>query len=251
MTEASRRGRVIDAMQVLLDGDGPSFFVAGGARISGGRGDALIRIDVAEHARRQRCGSGAITELWQLDVLMNLPYGQPVPISALDDAERWALDRMPDGAVRREHDWVVRTCAPVAQIVAVVVWGRQLETLLKRVAPFTSVAPCAVVLDPVPRNFDVIAWQASFQGTGVWTASEVGAREHLPAGPVRIRHRTAARWHIEEYAYAQWVTTQRALAPSSSADHVGSALRASDRDGHGPATDPTLDSSRQLRSAPR
>lgn len=210
MVNAVRPQRAIDAMSSLLEG-APSVYVPGGARITGGRADAFVRIDWAEHQRRQRAGlhgAGlkAMTQLWVLDLLMNLPLGEPVAAESLSSDEQWVLARMPAGALDRDGRWVIRRCRPVAEITAVVVWGRHLPAVLRQTEPFTRVAQRMAVLDRVPADFDDIAWQARYHGTGVWAATGEAVTELVAAEPVRHRYYKPARWKANEYAYRAWLT---------------------------------------------
>ena len=206
--------RAVGAISSLLEG-APSVYVPDGAHITGGRADAFVCIDWAEHERRQQTGLKAITQLWHLDLLMNLPLDEPVAVESLSSDERWCLDRIPRGAIECDGRWAIRRCKPAAAIAAVVVWGKELGPLLKRADPFTQVAQRMVVLDHVPHNFDQIAWQASFLGTGVWAATDNEVTELIPADPVRHRYYKPARWKVNEYAYRAWLTDQRKPAPAS------------------------------------
>lgn len=249
MRPVTDRGPILGAMASLLGGD-PAVYVAEAARITGGRADAFVRIDAGEHARRCAGGLGAITQMWMLDVLMNLPLDQPVRVADLDADERWALDRIPAAAVRRDGAWVTRLCRPVAEIAAVVVWGRRLQPLLKRTAPFTRVAPRMIVLDQVPADFDEIAWQACFQGTGVWSVADGRAVELVVAEPVRHRYYTPGRWQVNESAYRAWFRAQPTPAPSSPEDPAESAPPGSGQCLPRSASGPVRGSGQQLRSAP-
>jgi hypothetical protein len=250
MGSPAQQDQVIGAMSSLLDG-APAVYVSKGAQITGGRGDAFVRVDVGEHERRQSCGLGAITQLWMLDVLMNLPLGEPVSISGLDSSEQWTLDRLPGGAVQREGRWVIRLCRPVTEIAAVVVRGQRLQPLLKQAAPFTRVAQRMVVLDSVPENFDEVAWEACYQGTGVWSATSAGVTEHVAAEPVQHRYYTAARWRVNERAYRAWLRNQPAPVPSSPADRVESRQPELGRSVRRSQTPADHGNCQQLRSAPR
>lgn len=150
---------------------------------------------------------------------MDLPLGEPVSIESLSDSEKWALDRVPRGAVDRDGRWVIRVCRPVSEVAAVVAWGQRLEPLLKQIAPFTRVAQRMVVLDRVPVGFEEVAWQARYEGVGVWTANGNGVSELVAAEPVRPRRYPPARWHVNEYAYRSWLTAQLALASSNRGCH--------------------------------
>lgn len=240
---------MIGAMGSLIGGD-PSVYVAEAARITGGRGDAFVRIDADERERRCASGLGAITQMWMLDVLMNLPLDQPVRVADLDAGEQWALDRIPAAAVRRDGAWVTRLCRPVTEIAAVVVWGRRLEPLLKRTAPFTRVAQRMIVLDQMPADFDQIAWQACFQGTGVWSWTADGAIELVVAEPVWHRYYTPGRWQVNESAYHAWLRAQPTPAQSSQAYPAESTPPGSGQYPPRAATGPARGSGQQLRSAP-
>ncbi|WP_079623853.1 hypothetical protein [Mycobacteroides abscessus] len=203
-----RHARVVGAMSSLLEGE-PSIYVPDGARITGGRGDAFVRIDWAEHDRRQQTRLKAITQLWHLDMLMNLPLDEPVAADSLTSDEQWCLDRVPAGAVERHGRWAIRRCKPVTTITAVVLWGSHLQTLLKGVAPFARVAQRMLVLDHVPEKFDQIAWEARYQGVGVWVTTDTEVSELIAPEPVRPRYYTPARWKANEYAYRAWLTMQK------------------------------------------
>ncbi|SKF51121.1 Uncharacterised protein [Mycobacteroides abscessus subsp. abscessus] len=201
-------------MGSLLEGE-PSVYVPDGARITGGRGDAFVQIDWAEHERRKRTGLTAITQLWYLDLLMNLPLDEPVDTASLTRDEQWCLDRVPAGAIEHDGRWAVRRCKPVCTITAIVLWGSELKPLLKRAAPFGRVAPRLLVLDRVPQDFDQIAWQARYYGTGVWAASGSDVLELVAAEPVRPRYYKPARWKVNEYAYRAWLMALKTPAPAS------------------------------------
>jgi hypothetical protein len=222
------RERVIGAMSALIEGE-PATYVASAGRITGGRADAFVRIDEAEHARRQACGMGAVPDLAVLNLLMDLPLGQPVDASSLTVSETWALQRTPVGAVMRDGRWVVRVGRPVADVVAVVAWGRKFNTLLNRVAPFSRLAARMVVLERVPADFDEIGWQARYLGTGVWTYTGGRASELIRADPVRPQYYKPARWRFTEYAYRAWLVSSAAMRATTRGSRVELAPSASDR----------------------
>lgn len=236
-------------MSILLDGD-PAAYVCDGARITGGRGDAFVRIDEAEHQRRRQTGLGAITQLWMLDALMNLPLGQPVSVDGLTESEQWVLDRLPAGAAQRDGRWITRVCRPVSEIAAVVMWSPQWQGVLSRIAPFTRVAQRMIVLEQVPSDFEQLAWQARYQGTGVWAATANGATELVRAEPVQHRYFKPARWQVYESAYRAWLMTQPGPAPSSPDDPDGSARPKSGQSVQRSEPDPGHGSSPRLRPAP-
>ncbi|SKU61507.1 hypothetical protein [Mycobacteroides abscessus] len=204
--------RAISAMGSLLDGT--PVYVPRGAQITNGRGDAFVHIDWTEHQRRQQVGLKAITQLWHLDLLMNLPLDQPVDAGSLTADEKWCLERIPAGAIERDGNWAIRRCKPVISIAAVIGWGPQLQKLLRSVAPFARVAQRMVVLDRIPTNFDEISWEASYDGVGVWLATDNESTELISPEPVRPRYYTPARWKANEHAYRAWLAT-RNQAPTA------------------------------------
>ncbi|WP_052619111.1 hypothetical protein [Mycobacteroides abscessus] len=203
--------QLIDAMGVLLEG-APAVFVPDAARISGGRADAFVRIDAAEHERRCQVRLEAVTPLWKLDLMLNLPFGEPVAVQSLNSDELWTLERMPKGTVQRGEGTVTRVCRPVAEVAAVVARGVSLPKLLAQVAPFKRVAQRMLVLDAVPGDFDEIGWQAKFHGVGVWALTGSEAVELIAADPFKFRYYTGARWRVSEYAYRAWLDAQRVLS---------------------------------------
>lgn len=204
------RETAIDAMAPVVDGE-PSVYVPGGARmLTQGRADAFIRIDPAEHARRQSAGMTAVTQLWMASTLMNLPLGEAIPLDSLARDEQWAIDRLPRGAIARDATTVTRLCRPVSTIATVVLWHDHLPTALTRLAPFHRVATRILVMTAIPTDFDQIAWQASYQGVGVWTLTARGAAEVIPAEPYTPRYYRPARWVITDYAYRTWLTASKA-----------------------------------------
>ncbi|CPT91622.1 Uncharacterised protein [Mycobacteroides abscessus] len=216
-------GRVINAIGSLFDGD-PCDYVTGGARITGGRADAFIRVDSNEHRRRQALGLGAVPHLGVLDLLMDLPLGEPIRIGSLNESERWALDRVPPGVVALEGQWVTRVCRPVADVVAAVMWGGRLESLLRRISVFSAACQRIVVLDRMPRRLEDIAWQAQLSGTGVWVRSHDDVIELIRPEPVALRYFKAARWRFGEYGYRAWLTAKPLPMPDTSRGYLaGSA----------------------------
>lgn len=203
--------QLIDAMGVLLEG-APAVFVPNAARITGGRADAFVRIDAAEHERRRQEKLKAVTPLWKLDLMLNLPFGEPVAVQSLDSDERWTLERMPKGTVQRGEGTVTRVCRPVAEVAAVVASGASLPKLLAQVAPFKRAAQRMVALDAIPDDFDEIGWQAKFHGVGVWALTGSEAVELIAADTFKLRYYTGARWRVSEYAYRAWLDAQRVLS---------------------------------------
>jgi hypothetical protein len=219
------RERVVGAMSTLIEGE-PASYVPSAGRITGGRADAFVRVDAVEDARRQACGMGAVPDLAVLNLLMNLPFDQPVDTSSLTESEAWALQRTPAGAVIRDGRWVIGVSRPVAEVVAVVAWGRKLDALLNRVAAFGRLATRMVVLERIPPDFDETCWQASYLGTGVWAHEGNRARELVRAETVRPRYYKPSRWRFTEYAYRAWlgsIAATQATNPGNRAELAPSA----------------------------
>src|SRR6476620_11920469 len=75
------------------------FLVPNGSTIVGTRADAVIAVLESEHARRVAAGLGAVTDVWIIDALMNLPIGAPVPIDSLSAEGLSDLRRAPASVV--------------------------------------------------------------------------------------------------------------------------------------------------------
>jgi hypothetical protein len=165
--------------------------------------EALIcyRLNDSEHARRQRAGTGAIVSADVLELLLSLPVALPVPIAALTDRERAALNLAPPGAVTRSYGQVTRhAAAPVAVELALIAarsWRTGLE-VAGRFAPFCS---RAMVLRRPPANRADVRLQAGFYGVGVIVVEDLETEVLVSPAPFQRHRFTAAGWRFLEEVY--------------------------------------------------
>jgi hypothetical protein len=191
--------------------------VPGAARASGVRADAVVAVDVAEHARRAEAGLGAVPDLSVLHALMCLPLHAAVPVADLGDVVRRLLSKAPPGCV----DWLddrtqVRRCfVPAASAPLVVVRGATWRPALRRAAAFEPFATRIVLLTRPPRRVADIAWEADVDGAGLWITHPSGEIEEIVApAPFVQRYVKPAGWRFAEHAYAAWLAHSSAESPA-------------------------------------
>lgn len=181
--------------------------VRGAARVSGGRADAVVVVDAAEHTRRTAAGLGAVPDYSTLYALMCLPADAPVPVADLGDVTHRLLGKAPAGCV----DWldtthVQRRYVPAASAPLVVVRSATWRPALRRAAVFEPFATRVVLLTRTPRRVADIAWEADVDGTGLWIAHPDGDVEEIVAPAPWVEHYVnAAGWRFAEHAYAAWL----------------------------------------------
>jgi hypothetical protein len=175
--------------------------IAGGARVAGAAGDALVLPDPVEHERRTRAGLGGVTSLVLLDTLMNLPLGMPVPAADLDVLARAHLARVPGGVIELREAQITRVLTPPLTVVAVLVRARDWRRGVTRASCFAPFAQRVLLLDREPKP--ELLWEASVFGVGVWVDTADGAmREVCPPAPFVRRYWKPAGWRFAERAYA-------------------------------------------------
>lgn len=206
--------------------------VPGAARASGARGlvgaDAVVTVDVAEHARRAAMGLGAVPDYSTLYALMCLPIDAAVPVADLGGVVRRLLSEAPPGCV----EWLggatrVRRCyVPAATVGLVVVRGATWRPALRRAAAFEPFAARVVLLPRPPRRVADIAWEADVDGTGLWItrpgsgSRDAGEIEEIVAPePYVSRHLKPAKWRFAEHAYAAWLTHTAGAAAGPAVAH--------------------------------
>ena len=172
------------------------------------------RVDAAEMHRRCSVGCSSIQSSDQLETLMSLPIGLPVPVHALMPREQRQIDRLCKGAVSRDGDHVIRRAvSPLRVDLAVVpakTWRSGLE-LAGRFAPF---AARMMWLSRMPADQDDMRAAVRQFGIGVAVDVDGGAEVILdPAPYVRKRH-TAAGWQFIEQVFEQAIRWPRPLPPA-------------------------------------
>lgn len=201
-TQASPGG-VADAIKIdapgVLPVDGEYALV----RTLGTSALLWYRVDEREHARRQLVGLRAVTRPEVLDLLLGLPEGEPVPVSALSAREKAALHRVPPGVVEYDGLSVVRHAITPASVQLALVSARSWKAGLASAARFAPFCTRAMLLHRAPRDLSEMQMQADFYGVGVVLRRE-GELQLLVAPRPFVRHRfTAAGWQFLEDVYGQ------------------------------------------------
>jgi hypothetical protein len=203
--------------------------VAGGARAAGAAGEALVAWDHAEQARRRQAGLGAITSLWLLDAVMNLPLGTPVRASDLSETTWNDLLGAPAGVVKIEGAWVTRLLTPPLTVVAAAVRGKGWRRPLQRVGRFTPFAQRLLILDTPPAS--QLMWEAAVAGVGVWVIKDHHLVVVCAPEPFKRRYWKPAGWRFAERAYAAWLSARHLpeSSPASAGHQVHTAFARSDQ----------------------
>lgn len=190
-------------------GPGPGVardYVADAVRVSGGRGDAVLRVDGAEHARRTGAGVGAVTDLRLLDRLMCLPLGADIAWGDLDAEDAALFQRTSPGIVTVSALGVRRLLVPAVTVDLVVVRQSRWRAGLRAAAAFEPFAQRVLHLPQAPGRIADLLWEADLLGIGVWVGGDDAPEQLLAPAPWRRRYVKAAGWRFAERAYAAWLS---------------------------------------------
>jgi hypothetical protein len=209
---------------------GQWLLVSGGANAAGHRAHALVTVAADEHARRQAAGLGAVTGRGLLYALLSLPWGTPVHTDALHARDRQILRAAPAGVVDFDGDWVIRRLRAPLTVAAAVVEGSTWRRVLGRVAQFAPFCQMIAVFPAAPARFGDMAWEARFDGIGVWVRDDGELVEVVRPEPFRLQCFKAAGWAFHENAYRRWISATRpaGLSPCPEDRQVRTAAEASD-----------------------
>jgi hypothetical protein len=207
----------MNAIFDLLAGECPELALAGAehapVRARGIDATIVYRPNRDEQQRRKEVGLDGVTRLDQLDVMMQLPAGIPVPLESLSITERHLIQRLPHGCVTHTDAGVVRLLTRPLQVkLAIVTTGPlqtgfwSLQAGLKRAGRFAPYCNRVLAIPGEPRDLHQAATEADYWGIGlvVNTAHE----PRLVVAPelfVQRRH-TPAGWFFLEEVHQQ-VTT--------------------------------------------
>ncbi|MCX4856620.1 hypothetical protein [Streptomyces canus] len=167
--------------------------------------DAVVayREDIQEIERRASAGAAELTNRRALELLMNLPLDEAIPVDSLSEAERRALRQLPRGSVLRHDGVVVRQATQPMQIDLAVVPGRTWTATKEKAEWFTPFCSRAVLIDgPLRRREDAVM-EADFYGIGLLVETGKGVEVIVPPRPFVRRRYTAASWQLVENAYRQ------------------------------------------------
>ena len=143
-------------------------------RIFGTTATILHRVDAHEHDRRLRHTMGALRSLELIDVLLDLPAHEPVPLASLTTSTSRILRTAPPGIVTFTEVTVVRQAIPVTRPALAIVrvrTGRVTTTrfrdALSRASQFATYCPRLLLVPAAPEEPDELLAEASWYGIGV------------------------------------------------------------------------------------
>lgn len=158
-----------------------------------------VALDSAEHARRTAVGLGGICSYGQLDLLLGLPVGMPVPVAALDAGDRRTLKRLPAGAVTVTSGMVARHAVRPCRVVLATVRGTVTQATMTQAGRFAPFCPRTIITPTRPRGN--LLFEADFYGIGV-VLDQGGRQETLvEPRPWRLMRHTCSGWAFVERAY--------------------------------------------------
>ncbi|MEW2522821.1 hypothetical protein [Actinacidiphila alni] len=174
----------------------------------------------SEWERRAAAGTPALTRPDTLDLLMGLPVGEAVPVSALSAPEQRALKAMPKGVVVRKNGTVTRQAVQPLQVDLAVVPGRGWESAMALAERFTPFCARAVLVDRPLRRRGEAMLQADFYGIGLMAVVGNELDVLVPPRPFVKRRHSVAGWQFLEGLYGQ--LAQAALALPATAGEAWS-----------------------------
>jgi hypothetical protein len=173
---------------------------------------AVVQLDTEEVQRREAAGLGALAStgrhLRLLHTLFDLPFGEPVPWSAINPLAQAELDCAPAGVLEHESHQVIRLWRPAVTISGVVVVARDNSRRgLGRVGVHAWL-PRGLVATRRPRPSSMLAFEAAHFGIGLVVPQRPAGWELLLA-PQRPRRRRIClqQWQFLEEVYAAWRRT--------------------------------------------
>lgn len=173
---------------------------------------AQVDLDHGEHDRRRAAGLRALTSMRELDVLLQLPHGHPVPMRSLSEHAAQVVSRLPAGAVTFDsaRRCVTRLAVPPLQVVTVAVLAGGPSTLswraaLRQACQFAPYAARVVLVDAEPASVAARSWEADVAGVGLWARHNGLTHELVAPTPFVVQRFTAAGWRFRERAYQSWL----------------------------------------------
>ncbi|MEU9067935.1 hypothetical protein AB0D60_13740 [Streptomyces sp. NPDC048306] len=161
----------------------------------------FYRLDEAEHARREEVSAARLDHMADLESLLTLPVGIPVPLASLDPAARSAVRTLPAGAVDRDRKTATRRAVRPLRVDLAVVRASGWRQGLERAAEFAPFCRRAMLLDRRPSRLDDVLVEADFYGIGVFLAAGNDVEMVLEPEDYRPRRHTAAAWWFVEDLY--------------------------------------------------
>jgi hypothetical protein len=169
----------------------------------------VVQLDPEETKRREAAGLGALASIGRhlplLQALFDLPFGEPVPWSAITPLAQAELDCAPAGVLERGSHQVVRLWRPALTVSGVVVVARDNSRRgLGRVGVHAWL-PRGLVTMRRPRPSSMLAFEAAHFGIGLVVPQRPAGWE-LRLAPQRPRRRRIClqQWQFLEEVYAAW-----------------------------------------------
>lgn len=158
-----------------------------------------IALDPAEHARRTGAGLGGIYSYGQLDLLLGLPVGMPVPVASLDARDRRTLKRLPAGAVTVTSGMVTRHAVRPCKVMLATVRGTVTQATMTRAGRFAPFCSRTIITPTRPRADKL--FEADFYGIGVVLEHDGQQETLVEPRPWRLMRHTCSGWAFVERAY--------------------------------------------------
>ncbi|TDO14926.1 hypothetical protein EV580_3064 [Mycobacterium sp. BK086] len=198
---------------------GPWVTVPSGAYAAGQRAQAVVAFHHDEIGRRAAVGLEAVTDKALLHALVQLPWCIAVHTSEMPPGLLTVVDAAPPGVVDRDGSWRIRRLRPPLTVDAVLVGGSAWRSVMGRVAHFAPFCQMIAVFPIAPPAFRDVAWEAAFDGIGVWTGLQPDWTEAIAPRPFRRRAWKAAGWSFHEYAYKVATSMRRVASSVGPVDH--------------------------------
>ncbi|WP_370355158.1 hypothetical protein [Catenulispora sp. EB89] len=173
------------------------------AELVGRSVEVAYRLNQQEHSRRLDAGLGSLCASDQLDMLLGLPSGLPVPVESLTARERRTLRRIPSGALERSGHLVQRHAVQPLMVDMVLVPVRGWRSGLQDAGRFAPFAMRMMSLTSAPSDVQSLVLEASYYGIGVLVADGDDQEVLVPPRPFIRRRHTAAGWQFVEQVYQQ------------------------------------------------
>lgn len=201
----------------LLAGECPELGLAGAehapVRARSTEATIVYRPNREEQNRRRNVGFNDFMRLSELDLMMELPAGLPVPETSLSAADRRMIQHLPEGCVEHTDAGVVRLLTKPLDVRLAIVTGRFWRRGLERAGRFAPYCARVLALTEEPRNLKESAIEADYWGIGLVVNTSREPRLVVPPEPF-VQHRyTPAGWAFAEDIHQQ-ITNHKEGVPA-------------------------------------
>ncbi len=181
---------------------------------------ALLKMDLAEHERRQQAGIGhASTRL--LHVLWGIPMRIWFPATAFDSYELTTLEEEGKGWVKTEVDSITRIYQPIGQIDMVAIVDRSLKRSVSRTASHPATTRrLAIWSGHDGRSLDNSSndlAEAVRLGIVVLAVGPSAMSSLIEPRPAMVGRPAIYRWWQAEICYRNWLSSTGPIETTGSA----------------------------------